>query len=311
MEVISMSKMKIESLQKVKIFSDGSAKGNSNGPGGYGTIVKYMTEDDEVEKIVEYTEGYKVTTNNRMELMGVICGLESLPYPCEVIIYSDSKYVVDAFNHHWVNNWKSNGWVTAAQMPVKNIDLWKRLLEAKSLHKCKFMWVKGHNGNPDNERCDYLAQSSSNGVKFERKDDGTLTEVKETLKDDAGLNKSDMDTPKIILTPILKEYAKEVIDEGTGSVIKINGVRFVYDEEGNLAPHPDEDTERCKEVIKCINNINKDSVFTSLMQDILLFRGTDSLLCDESNSLFKTVFKTNSKTIPSVAMDSSDEDSDK
>lgn len=147
---------------KVTLFSDGSARGNPDGPGGYGTIIRYIDAKGEVHER-EFSKGYKKTTNNRMELMGVIAGLEALTKPCEVEVVSDSKYVVDAFNQHWIDNWLKKNWKTAGNKPVKNIDLWKRLLEAKKLHEVSFRWVKGHVGHLENERCDVLATTAADG----------------------------------------------------------------------------------------------------------------------------------------------------
>lgn len=98
-----------------------------------------------------------------MELMAVIAGLEALNRPCQVELYSDSKYVIDAFEKNWVDSWLKNGWKNSQKKPVKNIDLWKRLLEAKSRHQVHFNWVKGHAGHPENERCDKLATSAADG----------------------------------------------------------------------------------------------------------------------------------------------------
>lgn len=146
----------------VTIYTDGAARGNPDGPGGYGTILSYIDKNGQ-EHIKELSCGYKKTTNNRMELMAVIVGLEALNRPCEVHVYSDSKYVVDAFNQHWVDNWLKKGWKRGKNEPVKNADLWKRLLAAKEQHKVVFHWVKGHDGHPQNERCDYLATSAADG----------------------------------------------------------------------------------------------------------------------------------------------------
>jgi ribonuclease HI len=146
----------------VKIYTDGSARGNPDGPGGYGTILSY-TDSKGVEHIREYSCGYKKTTNNRMELMAAIIGLEALTKPCEVELYSDSQYVVKAFSEHWIDGWIKKGWMRTKKDPVKNVDLWKRLLEAKKPHKVTFIWVRGHNGHPQNERCDQLATSAADG----------------------------------------------------------------------------------------------------------------------------------------------------
>lgn len=144
----------------VKLYTDGAARGNPEGPGGYGAVLLYTdTKGTLHEK--EISQGYKKTTNNRMELMAVIRGLEELKAPCNVEVYSDSKYVVDAFNQHWIDGWIAKGWKKADKSPVKNIDLWKALLEAKSTHNVEFIWVKGHADNPYNERCDNLATSAA------------------------------------------------------------------------------------------------------------------------------------------------------
>lgn len=146
----------------VKLYSDGSSKGNP-GKGGYGTILKYIDSKGE-EHIREFSAGYKLTTNNRMELMGCIIGLEALTKPCNVEIYSDSKYLVDAFNLHWVDSWLKNNFRRGKKDEVKNIDLWERLLKVKSIHNTKFVWVKGHAGHIENERCDFLATTAADGV---------------------------------------------------------------------------------------------------------------------------------------------------
>ena len=147
---------------KVKIYTDGAARGNPNGPGGYGTILEYTDSKGELHT-KELSQGYRQTTNNRMELMAVIAGLEALNRSCEVELYSDSQYVVNAFNQHWVDGWIKKGWKRGRNEPVKNIDLWKRLLEAKKPHKVTFIWVKGHDGHPQNERCDTLATPAADG----------------------------------------------------------------------------------------------------------------------------------------------------
>lgn len=146
----------------VKIYTDGAARGNPDGPGGYGTILTYEDSKGNLHKR-ELSAGYKKTTNNRMELMAVIAGLEALIKPCTVKLYSDSKYVVDAFNQHWIDSWLKKGWKRGKNEPVKNVDLWKRLLKAKEIHDVEFIWVKGHDGHEQNERCDYLATSAADG----------------------------------------------------------------------------------------------------------------------------------------------------
>lgn len=147
---------------QVKIYTDGAARGNPDGPGGYGTVLEYVDSKGELHTR-ELSQGYKRTTNNRMELMAVIAGLEALNRPCQVELYSDSKYVVDAFNQHWVENWVKKGWKRGKNEPVKNQDLWERLLAVKERHQVTFSWVKGHDGHPQNERCDTLATEAADG----------------------------------------------------------------------------------------------------------------------------------------------------
>lgn len=147
---------------QVKIYTDGAARGNPDGPGGYGTVLEYVDSKGELHT-KELSQGYQKTTNNRMELMAVIAGMEALNRPCEVELYSDSKYVVDAFNQHWIDGWIKKGWKRGKNEPVKNIDLWKRLLQAKEPHRVRFIWVKGHDGHPQNERCDTLATTAADG----------------------------------------------------------------------------------------------------------------------------------------------------
>lgn len=146
----------------VKIYTDGAARGNPDGPGGYGTVLEYVDPKGQLH-VKEMSRGYVKTTNNRMELMAVIAGLEALNRPCTVEIYSDSQYVVNAFNQHWVDGWIRKGWRRGKNEPVKNVDLWKRLLKAKEPHEVSFHWVKGHDGHPQNERCDELATTAADG----------------------------------------------------------------------------------------------------------------------------------------------------
>ncbi len=137
---------------QITIYTDGAAKGNP-GPGGYGLILQSGPHYKEV------SDGFRLTTNNRMELLSVIIGLEMLKTPgCEVTVYSDSKYVVDSVEKRWIDGWIKRGWKN-----VKNPDLWKRYLVIASNHKVRFKWIKGHNGHPMNERCDYLAVEASMG----------------------------------------------------------------------------------------------------------------------------------------------------
>lgn len=153
----------LNSVFKVRLYSDGSARGNPDGPGGYGTILQYVDSAGTLHER-EYSCGYRRTTNNRMELRGCIAGLESLTKPCEVEVWSDSRYLVDAFNQHWIDSWQRKNWDRGKSGPVKNIDLWKRLLRAMEPHKVTFHWVRGHAGHPENERCDRLAVRAAEGT---------------------------------------------------------------------------------------------------------------------------------------------------
>ncbi|AUG54171.1 ribonuclease HI [Thalassospira marina] len=134
----------------VSIFTDGACSGNP-GPGGWGAILRYKG----VEK--EMSGGETETTNNRMELMAAISALEAIKRPCQVEIYTDSSYVRDGITK-WVFGWQKRGWKTADKKPVKNVELWQRLLDAARPHKIEWHWVKGHAGHPENERCDELAR---------------------------------------------------------------------------------------------------------------------------------------------------------
>lgn len=134
----------------ITIYTDGAAKGNP-GPGGYGVVLKFQGHRKEL------SQGYKRTTNNRMELLAVITGLEAIKKNgWDVLIYSDSKYVVDAVEKGWLWKWEKKGFKNK-----KNIDLWKRFIPLHKKHNVKFKWLKGHAGNPENERCDYLAVKSA------------------------------------------------------------------------------------------------------------------------------------------------------
>lgn len=137
-------------MKKVELYTDGACSGNP-GRGGYGAILRY----NGVEK--EFSGGYRLTTNNRMELLAAIAGLEALKEPCQVELYSDSKYLVDAVTKGWVLGWKKKGWKKSDGKPALNVDLWERLLGLMEVHKVTYIWVRGHAGNPMNERCDRLA----------------------------------------------------------------------------------------------------------------------------------------------------------
>lgn len=149
----------MEEKMFVELYTDGACSGNP-GAGGYGTILRFKDKSGLYHE-KELTAGYKITTNNRMELLSVIVGLEALKKNCCVTIYSDSKYVVDAIDKKWLDAWVANNWKNSQKKAVKNVDLWKRFLDAQKNHKISFVWIKGHNGHEFNERCDKLAVASS------------------------------------------------------------------------------------------------------------------------------------------------------
>ena len=141
-------------MKEVTIYTDGACSGNP-GPGGYGTVLIC----NGIKK--ELSGGYLDTTNNRMEIMGVLKGLEALKHACKVTVYSDSKYVVDAIEKGWLANWKRNNWIKSNKEKALNVDLWKRLLILMELHDVSFKWVKGHHDCEENNRCDILAVQAS------------------------------------------------------------------------------------------------------------------------------------------------------
>lgn len=141
-------------MKHVDIFTDGACSGNP-GPGGWGAILRYKGHEKEL------SGGEKNTTNNRMELSAVINALASLKEPCEVKLYSDSQYVCNALKQGWAKKWKANGWMRNKKDPALNPELWEKLLELCDLHKVEIIWVKGHAGHPENERCDRLAVDAS------------------------------------------------------------------------------------------------------------------------------------------------------
>ena len=137
-------------LKYVEIFTDGACSGNP-GPGGWGAILKYGKVTKEI------SGGEESTTNNKMELTAVIKALSMLKEPCKVLLTTDSKYVCDGINLGWARSWRSNGWKKSDKKPALNIELWEELLRLDDIHDITFVWVRGHNGHPENERCDKLA----------------------------------------------------------------------------------------------------------------------------------------------------------
>lgn len=145
-------------MKTVTLYTDGACSGNP-GPGGWGAILSY----NGVEK--ELSGGDANTTNNRMELLAVISGLEALKEPCRVELYSDSKYVIDGLSKGWAASWRKNGWRKADKKPALNPDLWEKLLNLVEKHELSYHWVKGHADNPYNNRCDQLAVTESQKYK--------------------------------------------------------------------------------------------------------------------------------------------------
>ena len=141
-------------MRHVTIHTDGSCLGNP-GPGGYAAILEYRGQEKEL------SGGYRRTTNNRMEILAVIAGLEALTEPCIVTVYSDSQYVVDAIEKGWARKWKANGWMRNRGQAAVNPDLWDRLLKGLDRHKVEFRWVRGHSGNAGNSRADRLAVAAA------------------------------------------------------------------------------------------------------------------------------------------------------
>lgn len=141
-------------LPHVTIYTDGGSQGNP-GPGGYGAVLLY----DRYRK--ELSGGYRLTTNNRMELMAAIVGLEALKVPCQVTLMTDSRYLTDAVNQGWARRWRANGWRRNRRDKALNPDLWARLLDVLDQHQARFQWVKGHAGNQENDRCHELSVSAA------------------------------------------------------------------------------------------------------------------------------------------------------
>jgi len=154
---VFFSEIKLDrAVKEIVIYTDGSCRGNP-GPGGYGTLLRYKGQER------EFSGGFAETTNNRMELMAVIRGIEALKEPCRVCVFSDSKYVIQAMDKGWIHSWREKGW-SRGKESLKNADLWKRLYHAVTGHEISWNWVKGHAGIRENERCDVLAVSAGRGA---------------------------------------------------------------------------------------------------------------------------------------------------
>jgi ribonuclease HI len=147
-------------MKQVTLYTDGACSHNP-GPGGYGVVLLFDSHRKELSK------GYRKTTNNRMEILAAIAGLEALKEPCRVALYSDSQYLVNAIEKGWAERWQANGWMRNKKEKAVNPDLWERLLKLCSIHDVKFEWVRGHAGHNENERCDALATSAVRGGSLE------------------------------------------------------------------------------------------------------------------------------------------------
>ena len=200
-------------MKTVTIYTDGACSGNP-GPGGWGAILQY----GKAEKELSGSE--PSTTNNRMELLGVITALETLKEPCSVDLYSDSKYVVDGITKGWAKGWRARGWVKSDKKPAKNPELWGRLLDLLDKHEVRFHWVKGHADNPYNNRCDELAVGNAAAFRC------TLTVAKLQFRRQAGTDRGPFQSrPKVpiqklspsrsvkteILAPGFYEFAKQIL----------------------------------------------------------------------------------------------------
>ena len=166
-------------MKSVEIYTDGCCLGNP-GRGGYGVILTYNGHRKEL------SGGYLLTTNNRMEIMGCIVALETLKEPCGVILTTDSEYVVNAITKGWAEKWKMRSWRRSGNKPAENSDLWERLLGLTQKHQVKFQWVRGHNGHPENERCDVIAKEAAGGA---------------SLQEDLGYAKRQLDQPEQTALP--------------------------------------------------------------------------------------------------------------
>jgi len=164
-----MNRTGINNLRKVKIYTDGACLGNP-GPGGYGVVLLYGQARKEL------SGGYRLTTNNRMELMAAIMGLQSLTEPCAVTVFTDSQYVVNAMTKGWVHRWRQHGWMRNKKEKALNSDLWELLLAVGGRHQVVFVWVRGHAGDPENERCDALSKQAALGENL-RADEGYLRDL--------------------------------------------------------------------------------------------------------------------------------------
>ena len=148
-------------MKHIEIYTDGACSGNP-GPGGWGAILRFRTGEKVYEK--EISGGEAGTTNNRMELTGLLEALRQLKEPCDIDLYSDSQYVINGLEKGWAKGWRARGWVKGDKKPALNADLWDKLLTLLDLHEVRLIWVRGHQGHPENERCDTLATTAADGT---------------------------------------------------------------------------------------------------------------------------------------------------
>jgi ribonuclease HI len=175
----------MDESKEVVMFTDGGCDPNP-GPGGYGVVLKFGRHRKEL------SGGFRLTTNNRMELLAAIVGLEALQEPCRVKLHSDSKYLVNAMTRGWVERWKAKGW-----RKKKNPDLWQRLLEQCEKHQLEFVWVKGHAGHPENERCDRLALQASKAKDLPRDEVYEHGLLQDAVEDNAKIKPPKEDAPRL------------------------------------------------------------------------------------------------------------------
>ena len=194
-------------VKDIVIYTDGAAEPNP-GPGGYGVVLQYG------EHRKELSDGFEKTTNNRMELMGVIAGLEALTKKCSGTLYSDSKYVVDAVNLGWIIRWQENDWYRNRKREVKNIDLWERFLEIYEKHDIKLVWVKGHAGIAENECCDQLAVAATKAdnlkpdVGYVECDKPILPKIQPAKREPKIKHKNEGEPCRKCQTPLIKRTTK-------------------------------------------------------------------------------------------------------
>jgi ribonuclease HI len=157
-------------MKHITVYTDGACSGNP-GPGGYGTVLLFTDASGSAHR-KELSGGFRLTTNNRMEILSVIIALEALKEPCEVLVFSDSRYLVDAVEKGWAERWRRNNWMRSKTDPALNPDLWRRLLLLLAAHRVNFRWVKGHAGHTENERCDRLARAAAEDTENWAEDTG-------------------------------------------------------------------------------------------------------------------------------------------